>query len=247
MLRRPATVSVAAWFQFVAALSFGLLAITIVYDLVNYPAWADALAAKVHTDAATVGSAKSDNSTGDIVALVLIFLFASGLVASGLMAMRRMRTGQIMSYVLSVGTMLCCGAATVAGYEGATGSTETFEDRASDATPGWSNGLAVVVVLALPCVIVAFVLLLTPSARRYFRGTPTAPSGYMYLPAPGAPGAPVYPNFPGYHPGQQWVVPTYPTYPPPTLVDAIEPEPVESPPPPGSEWSDQTRPDSDQL
>ncbi len=188
--RRPATVTVAAIALFATAASFGLLIVTFGYQLGHYGAWADAAAAATHASPKAVAEAKSDARGGAIVIIVLVALLMLVLVGTGVMCLRRMRTGQITAYVLAVFTVLCCAGIVVLGATAGSdpASASTVDDAALDRAPDWTSALAALAGLAVPLAIAAAALLLSPSARRYFRRTPDAPSGYMYVPAPGYPG-----------------------------------------------------------
>ncbi len=228
--RRPAprTVRVATWILFVL---LALMVVSIagtIWDMATYGGYVDQAAASVHATAHQVATEKSDNTVGDVVVLVLIVIFGVLFGLSGLLARRGLRTGQVLAFVAIAPLVLCW----IGPFLPA--DSTKLSDAAGNLAPaaiGVVSGICL--LLPLPLGIVTLILLLTSSARAFFRRTPPAPTGYMYVPAQwgyaapgyGAPGHPV-PGQPGYGgygaagygapgygapgygaPGQPWIFP----------------------------------------
>jgi hypothetical protein len=225
--RRPAprTVRVATWILFALLALMVVSIVGTIWDMATYGGYVDQAAASVHATANQVATEKSDNTAGDVVFVVLLVVFGLLFGLSGLLARRGLRFGQVLAFVAIAPLVLCW----IGPFLPA--DSTKLSDAAGNLAPaaiGVVSGICV--LLPLPLGIVTVILLLTSSARAFFRRTPPAPTGYMYVPAPwgyappgyGAPGYPV-PGQPGYGaggygapgygapgygaPGQPWIFP----------------------------------------
>jgi hypothetical protein len=206
--------------------------ITAVYDMANYSVWADEAGARLGTSAADLAADKSQNLQSDIIELVIFGLVGVALVVSGVLIRRRLRAGQVLAYIATGITILCCGISVVAGLATSDSSTSKLDDTIYSYQPTWMNILPAGAGLAFPLAVTALVLLLLGSARRWFGGRPAAPGGFMYVPASQYPGAPAYPYPYPYPAPQQWVAPSYPPYgefTPPAPPPGMPPVPPEFP------------------
>ena len=220
----PRTVRVATWILFALLALMVVSIIGTIWDMATYGGYVDQAAASVHATARQVATEKSDNTAGDVVFLVLLVVFGLLFGLSGLLARRGLRTGQVLAFVAIAPLVLCW----IGPFLPA--DSTKLSDAAGNLAPaaiGVVSGICV--LLLLPLGIVTVILLLTSSARAFFRRTPPAPTGYMYVPAwgyappgYGAPGYPV-PGQPGYGaggygapgqgapgygaPGQPWIFP----------------------------------------
>jgi hypothetical protein len=203
--RRPAprTVRVATWILFTLVALMVVSIVGTIWDMATYGGYVDRAAAGVHATANQVATEKSDNTVGDVVFLVLLVVFGLLFGLSGLLARRGLRTGQVLAFVAIAPLVLCW----IGPFLPA--DSTKLSDAAGNLTPAAIGVVAgICVLLPLPLGIVTVILLLTSSARAFFRRTPPAPTGYMYVPAAwgyappgyGAPGYPV-PGQPGYGAG----------------------------------------------
>jgi hypothetical protein len=214
--RMPGAVGAAMWLLYALAALMVLIIAGMVWDLATWGSYVDRVASSVHATAAQVSAEKSDNLGGDVVAILIFAFFAALYLSAALLCRFGLRAGQVMA-IVAVAPLLACAIGPFIP-----GGSSPLEDAAANQQPQLFNVLgAIAALLPLPLGVAVFVLLMTRSGRSFFRRTPPAPSGYIYVPAPwptggygGTPAAWIYPTYgPASQQGQPSVYPP-PGYPP---------------------------------